>query len=87
MADLVRCTEAVPCGGAVWNDAKGRRQHRQWHDRVFIAERAERTAPSPRYVGMDDDPDVGTGGVGQDMTQRDVAPLGDAHAPGGDPSA
>lgn len=76
--ELSRCRERPPCGSPVL-DA---REHRAWHERVYIAEARTPALTTPRYVGMDDDPPPGDEG---DDTQRDVAPPGESHTPGGNP--
>lgn len=49
--EIESCREKPSCGGAVLD----RREHRRWHERVFISEDSTvKRAGGPRYLG---DPD------------------------------
>lgn len=77
--ELSRCRETPPCGSPVLNA----REHRRWHERVYISDERTPAMHRPRYVGVDDEPEPDED---SDVTQRDVAPPGESHTPGGNPS-
>lgn len=62
--ELSRCRETPPCGSPVLD----RREHRAWHERVYIAAGRTSALHTPRYVGVDadgSDPDDGALNVGE----------------------
>lgn len=68
--ELSRCRETPPCGSPVLD----RREHKAWHERVYISDTRASIARGPRYVGMD-----------VDVTDGDDGQPGGSHTPGGEP--